>query len=1517
MKKTLYRFTALLLALMMTFSVMSFAAAEEAEAPAAQLSAEAEAPAAEPAPEKDPAPAKEPEPVKEEAPVQPSAGTEAPAEGPAAAEAPAGEPAAAEPEAPAEEPEAPAETEAPAEEPAAEAESPAAEDAEPDYPWVFDDDEDFAAWVTDGENAAYLKKLLKKTSSDEYKAFIARADAVLDSELKAVVGGVIAALSAPEAGTEAPADEAPVNEETAEEASEQLSEETPADGEIPADEETVPEEEEQPEEEPEFIPCTLTEGCLLADGHEGDCVLPEEEIAFGFAGMAEGYTLSAAQVEGKKAIAAHNMVGALAGMKEGRDYLKGQIYYGAGSRNEAEAIAAAYSAKLISYAYGIAVARLTTATVVQAMTVAADPLNNMPPVSPNYTVRLEPGAPTSRSGALKTNSGEAVPFKKTWQYFRDNLEFFDPFLQDPNSRDYQWQHDVVNTYEAWSVTKGEGVLVAVLDTGISAAHDEFSGRVYSAVSAFTQEDIEYNPNIYAETDLEAYDEVGHGTHVSGIIAADLDNGTGGAGVAPEASILSVKVLGSKGYGTNAIIARGLKIALQKDADVVNMSLGGSGYDWQIDEIVRSMNITGTLVVAAMGNDGENVMSYPAGYRDTIAVGAIDKNRRRASFSNWGSWCDVCAPGVDIHSTSIRDEGYEFMSGTSQATPVVTGVIALYISAHGRLSSSAMVRKLQSNGAKCASSGLGRIVDAEKLFAVDRSKPVVTVYNMDPDISGSSEITSFKTKVPTSAYFTIEEALDGTNGEMFIYTVNGKTPAIKNGKVSVGTVYTGPVPLDRYANKKVTVRAACVSGMGIKGAVQTKTFTVARHLPDTVTVLNAADRTNACVAGSKIAAGRSVALKAKISPADAVQSVTWKITSRAATAPKARVSSAGTVTTAATDSGRITVTAFSKADPEKCGEYEITILPEKPVARVRLSDAAMTVQNGETFSALRVLECLDDKGNRLPNDRMFTVTSSKPSVVSYVYAEDCYDEIELKANAPGTAKITVKALDGSGKSAVCTVTVVQKVAGVSNITGPLAVRTGKTATYKAVISPANASNKKVTWSIDWRTDNCAAVTISQKGVLTVPKTVKDNGRVQITARSQDDPDKLCSVYVDIEQAKTAPQIGYSDTWNGEFYGPVVPRRNSKTGQLTSLDIQALDTVTCQEDGETELITNKVLLGCLNYTEVDWSSSDSAVASVERTPEGSVIVTAHKAGTAVITCAAGAAKSTVKINAQIPASSLSLTVPFNTIHDDIYTIAVGRSAKHTPVFGDAYGKPAAKASDVSYTRKIYALDSPDPWNPDVEIHEIDDPLILSAVTVSKAGTLTVKSTSYINWFINSMYESGFYMFVEINAATGPSCTSRVSTRVTYNIVSPTSAVKAYGSGTEMGTVDRRGNTVTLTRGENWRDGIYAEAYLYIYSDYKHTSYQEAEYPEPEYINCNYPDFTVTTSNAEVATPTAYTKKDNQVAAYPIHYVGTKTIGGKEYNIYMLKIISGPKTGTAKITVKANDGTGRSCYFTVKVR
>ncbi|GAB4533511.1 MAG: S8 family serine peptidase [Pleurocapsa sp.] len=263
------------------------------------------------------------------------------------------------------------------------------------------------------------------------------------------------------------------------------------------------------------------------------------------------------------------------------------------------------------------------------------------------------------------------PLNKDTEYIEANYQY--QALDVPNDPDYskQWNFRNINIEQAWDETKGDGVTVAVIDTGVSQVPDL---KLTKFVKGYD----------FVNDKVDASDDNGHGTHVAGTIAQSTNNGYGVAGIAYQAKIMPLKVLARSGGGTVADIAEAIKFAADNGADVINMSLGGGGASKLMEEAINYAYSKDVIVIAAAGNENRNSSSYPARYAKVMSVSAIDSAGTKAPYSNFGAGVDISAPGgsetgkiiqntIDPRSGQSVFVGFQ---GTSMAAPHVAGVAAL-------------------------------------------------------------------------------------------------------------------------------------------------------------------------------------------------------------------------------------------------------------------------------------------------------------------------------------------------------------------------------------------------------------------------------------------------------------------------------------------------------------------------------------------------------------------------------------------------------------------------------------------------------------------------------------------------------------------------------------------------------------------------------------------------------------------------------------------------------------------------
>jgi len=273
------------------------------------------------------------------------------------------------------------------------------------------------------------------------------------------------------------------------------------------------------------------------------------------------------------------------------------------------------------------------------------------------------------------NFGEEEEDKHSLQAQAPKYEITDPYYSKQTYLNY------LNLNNVWNYTKGENITVAVIDTGIDYTHPEFEGKIseYSYNATYDKIVKDYkDANGNPDWSL-VKDEVGHGTAVTGVIAAGMNNGIGITGIAPEVTIITIKAECAPNgsfYNTSDLVF-GLYYAIERDVDVINMSFGGYGANPYEDAALLAVD-SDIICVAAAGNDRTAELCYPAADPNVIGVGALaDGSFELANYSNFGENSDVVAPGT-VYTTKVGG-GYDYINGTSFASPVTAAVIALQMS----------------------------------------------------------------------------------------------------------------------------------------------------------------------------------------------------------------------------------------------------------------------------------------------------------------------------------------------------------------------------------------------------------------------------------------------------------------------------------------------------------------------------------------------------------------------------------------------------------------------------------------------------------------------------------------------------------------------------------------------------------------------------------------------------------------------------------------------------------------------
>lgn len=282
----------------------------------------------------------------------------------------------------------------------------------------------------------------------------------------------------------------------------------------------------------------------------------------------------------------------------------------------------------------------------------------------------------SSEGGIGVASAASAPFSGRADVVFAEVDLPVTGVYVPNDPDFTvadraYGFEQIGVFEAWETTQGSGaVVIAVVDSGVKLDHPAFAGRLTAGYDFVNEDDL-------------ADDDVGHGTHTAGIIAAAIDDGAGMAGVCPHCRIMPIKVLNAANVGSWSDLARGIIYATDHGADIINLSVGAPVPSQTLEAAINYALDHDVIVVAAAGNLAGETPFYPAALDGVIGVSATTAEDVRWDRSNYGSYIDLAAPGDLIYSTYYQLDnlfgGYTYMSGTSMAAPFVSGLAGLILS----------------------------------------------------------------------------------------------------------------------------------------------------------------------------------------------------------------------------------------------------------------------------------------------------------------------------------------------------------------------------------------------------------------------------------------------------------------------------------------------------------------------------------------------------------------------------------------------------------------------------------------------------------------------------------------------------------------------------------------------------------------------------------------------------------------------------------------------------------------------
>lgn len=913
-------------------------------------------------------------------------------------------------------------------------------------------------------------------------------------------------------------------------------------------------------------------------------VTTEESYADLFPGLSHTYTMTPEQLEAKEILAEHaDSIVAMDSLEIGT-FEEGQVVYLTEDRYDAELVADAFGGTLDSFAYDVAVINLPAeASVTQAVCAAADSEIALPAVWPNY--------------------------------YKELHDYSDPFLYESSSR-YQWHHEAVGDKYAWEQGYlGEGIKVAVLDTGIRNSHEEFDGRL-----------VQHLNMVNSTTDGEdSYaDNNGHGSHVSGIIAANLDNGKGGSGIAPKASLYVYDVTSNaQGSISAAAEYRAVNRAIEDGVNIINMSFGSGSYDGNEYQVMQNAYQAGIALFASAGNSSTNGTSYPASYENVCSIAAANEDGTLSYFSNYNAAVDFIFPGNNIYSVhNSENSSYAMKYGTSMSSPVAAGVAAVILSAADDLEAfsdktgsdrvDTLYQVMRDGAIPCASEGTGAgMTYLPKVFGLETQTlgvlPALPTFSIADKTTINAE----------QALLHIESQT--TLGVDIYYSLDGKTPVLKDGKVLYGEKYTAPISIGDQ--KTVTVKAIAVNlqaGRSSKVASATYTFAPAINQVQ----VTAANNT------THLLPGKTLNLKATPIPAYAsVTSTEWSVFPENAGVTISKSGQVSVGKTAPSTTYTITATLTDISGQKQNATYDIAVAnTDISIKSVGFSQKSLTIPTDKTYHTLPdLLKVLYTNGSAGTISDV-TFVSSNPKVVSV--SEDGI----LETHVPGTATIKAISNDGNKKTGSIKITV-NRLAEELTLTGSEVLAPGKSISLTASVTPADTSNKKLVWSVDG-----TGVTV-KNGKIKAASTAA--GTYTITARTTDGSN--------LEATHTIS---------------ILPESIKSIRMVKKL---SLFTTKGSYNSPTSASLNAEITGGDN-TAVKYTSSAPEVATVDETGT----VTAHSSGKATITCTAmdgSNKKATCTITVSVPMSKLSIVAP----SDNSGYVCVGSTLKLKAHIGTGYGLP----------------------------------------------------------------------------------------------------------------------------------------------------------------------------------------------------------------------------------------------------
>ncbi len=702
--------------------------------------------------------------------------------------------------------------------------------------------------------------------------------------------------------------------------------------------------------------------------------------------------------------------------------------------------------------------------------------------------------------ASETDSADAEEVEEAEDSAFTELLNAEPYL-NASAKEYQWYHSMIGTFTAWEVlgvdklSKTSSVTVAVIDSGV-AAHSELN-LVNEA--GFTDD---------------------HGTLVAGVIGAKL-NANGGAGIAPGANILNLQTDFSA-----ACVMTQLNKAVEAKADIVNMSFVSECSDPQFEIVVNDVYENGITVVAPMGDNKTENPLYPAAYEHVIAVASVNEAGIPSSYTATGTWCDIAAPGSNIWSTKAED-GYEMVSGTAMAAPVVAGACALYMAEYGHVSPDKMEEILKNTADVTDFAGIGvGVLNVNSLVAPQLKATSSVVISK---LSVKANFTNAKQK-----YLTYNYANGSGSSVSLTATAIANTKSDISGSVSYvwtssnpevlavsGSGRSATVTARSVGSAKITVKAKNGSMKNYKTASVSVTVKTTKKLIGSVEIWsqvanNASNNKAYNLKYNKNNSMKSASLYVSAGPGS------MGITARQfnTAKDKKQVSSASPIWTSSNPKVlTVTSTGGNNANIVAVGKGRATVTCTARDGSGKKASVAIEVRKAVTSLAINGQKYIGQGASAKYSVTANKDASSKAVTWSLVGAPSGVEitpagQVKVGKNVPLKSSFTVKAKaqDNGGKEATYAVQVFNKAKKVDLSASSVTLATvaiGKLSKSGSVTAkPDNGT--AVTWSSP---QNGKIINISQSG-NTVNFSAIKSGSATITATATDGSNKKASVKVKV-------------------------------------------------------------------------------------------------------------------------------------------------------------------------------------------------------------------------------------------------------------------------------------------------------------------------------------------------------------------------------------------------------------------